>query len=180
MDLGARRQVVHRRSGDEDNPGTGISGRLSDRDTHAAGATRLRDEARATAERLGRLDVLTGGTGADGFYFDSPLDPVANVDRSLDFVAADDTIYLDRSIFTALASGGTLEADFNGDNAVNSGDISAFLTSWLASVQDGTLDADFNGDNIVPQGNVNISQLDVRAINERMLSVMGLRRRSTA
>jgi len=35
-------------------------------------------------------------------------------------------------------------ADWDGSGDVNSNDISAFLTSWLASVQDGTLDADFD------------------------------------
>jgi hypothetical protein len=32
---------------------------------------------------------------------------------------------------------GTLEADFNGGQIVNSNDISAFLTSWLDAVQNG-------------------------------------------
>jgi hypothetical protein len=36
--------------------------------------------------------------------------------------------------------------DWNQDQVVNSSDISAFLTTWLASVQDGTLEADFNED----------------------------------
>jgi len=35
-------------------------------------------------------------------------------------------------------------ADWDGSGAVNSNDISAFLTSWLDSVQNGTLDADFD------------------------------------
>ena len=39
--------------------------------------------------------------------------------------------------------------DWNGDDRVNSGDISAFLTSWLLSVQGGTLAADFNADGAV-------------------------------
>jgi peptide/nickel transport system substrate-binding protein len=42
--------------------------------------------------------------------------------------------------------------------------------SWFKDFSDAQslLDATFNGDNIVPQGNVNISQLDVRAINDAM------------
>jgi hypothetical protein len=45
-------------------------------------------------------------------------------------------------------------SDYNGDNAVNSGDISAFLTAWLASVQMGNLDADFNADGAVNSGDI--------------------------
>jgi len=44
--------------------------------------------------------------------------------------------------------------DWNGDEEVNSSDISAFLTGWLQSVQNGTLEADFNFD-----GQVNSSDI---------------------
>jgi|GEM_PF-2022034 len=54
-------------------------------------------------------DMLTGGTGADRFVFDTPLNAATNVDKILDFTVADDTIELDRSIFTGIA-GGTLGA----------------------------------------------------------------------
>lgn len=37
-------------------------------------------------------------------------------------------------------------ADWNADNAVNSTDISAFLTAWIVSLTETTLDADFNAD----------------------------------
>ncbi len=37
-------------------------------------------------------------------------------------------------------------ADWNEDQQVNSNDISAFLSTWLGSVQGSTLDADFNND----------------------------------
>ena len=40
-------------------------------------------------------------------------------------------------------------ADWNDDGVVNSTDISAFLTTWLASVQANDLAADFNGDQSV-------------------------------
>jgi Ca2+-binding RTX toxin-like protein len=53
-------------------------------------------------------DSLTGGTGRDRFRFDSGIDGTDNVDSIEDFVAADDTILLDRAIFDAIASDGRL------------------------------------------------------------------------
>lgn len=55
------------------------------------------------------LDRLTGGTGADGFYMDTALS-ATNVDTILDFVAVDDTIYLNRSTFSAIGANGALSA----------------------------------------------------------------------
>ena len=52
----------------------------------------------------GGQDSLTGGAGRDGFYFDRPLGP-SNVDAIVDFVSADDTIYLDVSVFGVIAFG---------------------------------------------------------------------------
>ena len=54
-------------------------------------------------------DSLIGNGGADSFLFDSALNAGSNVDRILDF-AADDTIVLDMSVFTALGGVGTLDA----------------------------------------------------------------------
>jgi hypothetical protein len=45
-------------------------------------------------------------------------------------------------------------ADWSRDAAVNSGDISAFLTSWLESVQMGSTSADFNFDGAVNSGDI--------------------------
>lgn len=69
-------------------------------------------------------DVLSGGLGRDGFWFDAPLNRLYNVDRILDFDRADDTIYLDRAIFTGLAANGKLAAGaFRiGDKALDAGD----------------------------------------------------------
>jgi Ca2+-binding RTX toxin-like protein len=50
-------------------------------------------------------DKLKGGAGADSFFFDTPLDPATNVDRILDFAAADDTITLSRAVFAAIGAG---------------------------------------------------------------------------
>lgn len=55
-------------------------------------------------------DSLDGGAGSDSFRFDSALSE-SNVDTLLNFDPDDDTIYLDRSIFTALAEGGPLDED---------------------------------------------------------------------
>jgi Ca2+-binding RTX toxin-like protein len=55
-------------------------------------------------------DMLKGGSGADRFYFDTALDKVNNVDKILDFVSADDTIFLDRDVFTGITGNGTLSS----------------------------------------------------------------------
>jgi Ca2+-binding RTX toxin-like protein len=57
----------------------------------------------------GGNDVLNGHSGADGFYFNTALG-ASNVDRIVGFVRADDTIFLDRDIFTKVAANGTLSA----------------------------------------------------------------------
>ena len=49
-------------------------------------------------------DVLTGGAGRDRFDFNAALDAATNVDRIIDFNAADDTIRLDNDIFAAFAT----------------------------------------------------------------------------
>ncbi|HEV2865989.1 MAG TPA: calcium-binding protein [Allosphingosinicella sp.] len=55
-------------------------------------------------------DTLKGGSGADGFCFDTALNKYSNVDKILDFVGADDTIFLDRDVFTGIGANGTLAA----------------------------------------------------------------------
>ena len=69
-------------------------------------------------------DSLNGGTGLDKFFFDTALNAVLNVDDILDFSVADDTIFLDRSIFTGIAANGTLAAGafVNGVAAADAGD----------------------------------------------------------
>ncbi|EPX78170.1 calcium-binding protein [Litoreibacter arenae] len=49
-------------------------------------------------------DVLRGGAGEDTFVFSTTLG-AGNVDRITDFVAADDTIQLDSSVFAGLVAG---------------------------------------------------------------------------
>jgi Ca2+-binding RTX toxin-like protein len=55
------------------------------------------------------IDALTGGTGVDRFCFDTRLG-VDNVDRITDFLAADDVIELDRTVFAGIAVDGRLGA----------------------------------------------------------------------
>lgn len=53
-------------------------------------------------------DTLKGGLGTDSFYFDTTLNAISNVDKLSDFLAADDTIVLDRTIFTGITANGAL------------------------------------------------------------------------
>lgn len=53
-------------------------------------------------------DLLIGGRGADQFLFDTALSATTNCDRIGDFVVADDTILLDRTVFTEIPIDGTL------------------------------------------------------------------------
>jgi hypothetical protein len=50
-------------------------------------------------------DRLKGGAGDDTFVFDTKLDARRNVDNVYDFNVSDDTIELDRSIFTGVRAG---------------------------------------------------------------------------
>lgn len=55
-------------------------------------------------------NVLVGGSGADSFIFNQVLNELTNVDTITDFNAAADTIKLDHTIFTGIASPGALSA----------------------------------------------------------------------
>lgn len=70
------------------------------------------------------VDTIEGGTGRDKFLFDTGLNGTTNVDTILDFSVADDTIVLDRSVFTAISANGTLSASafHTGTNAADAGD----------------------------------------------------------
>jgi Ca2+-binding RTX toxin-like protein len=59
--------------------------------------------------RLGN-DTLSGGAGADQFVFSTALNAATNVDRITDFSVVEDTIVLDRSVFTAISATETLTA----------------------------------------------------------------------
>lgn len=50
-------------------------------------------------------DRLRGGEDNDAFVFNSALDALANVDTILDYIVADDRIWLDDAVFTMLTAG---------------------------------------------------------------------------
>jgi Ca2+-binding RTX toxin-like protein len=68
-------------------------------------------------------DTLTGGTGDDNFVFDTTPGG-GNVDDITDFAVANDTISLDRAIFTGIVANGTLAASAfrTGSTAVDGDD----------------------------------------------------------
>lgn len=68
-------------------------------------------------------DVLTGGIGADVFGFHTAANSTTNVDTITDFIVADDSIWLENSVFVALGTAGALSA-------------SAFLASVSGLAQD--------------------------------------------
>ncbi len=55
-------------------------------------------------------DTLYGGSGRDSFVFDTATNGTTNVDRIADFSVVDDTIVLDKSIFTQIGPLGELTA----------------------------------------------------------------------
>ena len=57
----------------------------------------------------GGHDTLIGGAGRDNFFFDGPIGANES-DTILDYNVADDTIQLDRHIFTGIATNGALAA----------------------------------------------------------------------
>ena len=63
------------------------------------------------------MDQLTGGAGNDTFIFNAPLDGVTNVDTILDYVVADDSIYLHQTYFGELAMGKLSASAFALDSA---------------------------------------------------------------
>jgi hypothetical protein len=75
---------------------------------------------------------------------------------TLRFDAAEGSMSLDRlSIDTlTIAGGASCPTDWNQDQQVNSSDISAFLTSWLDSLNNQTLTADFDGNGTVNSSDI--------------------------
>ena len=62
-------------------------------------------------------DVLRGGAGMDKFFFDTDLTH-AGIDKISDYKSTDDSIVLDRQIFSALTATGVLAADVFADGVV--------------------------------------------------------------
>ncbi|MDX0789209.1 calcium-binding protein [Sinorhizobium medicae] len=55
-------------------------------------------------------DTLIGSTGLDTFIFNSALNAASNVDTISDFVVADDVMWIDNAVFTAVVGTGALTA----------------------------------------------------------------------
>lgn len=66
-------------------------------------------------------DAMSGGAGRDIFVFDTALS-AGNVDRISAFVAADDTIHLSQSVFSALGLGVLAQGAFNTGTAATQAD----------------------------------------------------------
>lgn len=69
-------------------------------------------------------DVLRGGSGRDAFVFHTALDGTTNVDRIRDFSVANDTVWLENTVFTNAGSTGRLKsaAFWTGDAAHDASD----------------------------------------------------------
>lgn len=90
-------------------------------------------------------DVLTGGSGADHFIFNTALNATTNKDVIMDFNVVDDTIRLENAIMTKLTTTGTLAA---GRFVANTGAVALDADDYvLYDTSNGNLffDADGNG-----------------------------------
>jgi len=90
-------------------------------------------------------DTLTGGAGIDSFLFDTALSATTNKDTLSDFVVGQDIVKLDKDVFTALTTVGTLSAaNFKSSTNGAAGDANDYI---LYNTTSGALlyDADGNG-----------------------------------
>ncbi len=69
-------------------------------------------------------DILRGGSGRDAFVFSSAPNGVTNVDAIRDFSVANDTVWLENTVFTSAGSTGRLKsaAFWTGDAAHDASD----------------------------------------------------------
>jgi len=95
-------------------------------------------------------DTLTGGAGNDTFLFDTALNATTNKDSLTDFTSGQDKIALDKDIFTALSSVGTLSSAFFKASTTGAGDDNDY---FLYNTTSGALlyDADGNGQGVAMQ-----------------------------
>jgi Ca2+-binding RTX toxin-like protein len=88
-------------------------------------------------------DRLVGGAGTDKFLFDTRLNANANVDKIVDFSAADDSLVLDQTIFSALAITGILaSSEFRTGTAAQDADDRIIFDGASGRIY---YDADGNG-----------------------------------
>lgn len=91
----------------------------------------------------GGNDSLFGGAGLDTFVFNTALNATTNVDIIGDFVAADDTIQIDRSFFSNALALGALSADAFNTGAAASDTSDRFIYNTATGAL--SFDADGNG-----------------------------------
>ncbi|MBA3526405.1 MAG: calcium-binding protein [Sphingomonas sp.] len=87
-------------------------------------------------------DRLTGGAGGDGFVFDSAPHSKTNVDQIFDFSGPEDTIYLDRAVFSAIGPGELAVGAFHSGTAAVDADDRIIYDSATGNI---FYDADGNG-----------------------------------
>lgn len=97
-------------------------------------------------------DMLNGGSGNDTFLFDTVLNGATNLDTLQDFMAGEDKIALDSSVFLSIASsdGTLLTENFYASLTGIAADADDYI---LYNTSSGTLlyDADGNGDGVATE-----------------------------
>jgi Ca2+-binding RTX toxin-like protein len=87
-------------------------------------------------------DNLIGGSGDDVFQFSTTLDQINNVDRIIDFSAADDLIQLSQAVFSSLSLGSLFDSAFGLSTATISADSRIIYNSTSGMI---SYDADGRG-----------------------------------
>jgi Ca2+-binding RTX toxin-like protein len=87
-------------------------------------------------------DILTGGSGDDAFIFSTALNESTNVDRIIDFAAADDSINLSNAVFIGLNPGALLDYAFSNSPTTITTDTRIIYNSTSGSL---SYDADGSG-----------------------------------
>ena len=87
-------------------------------------------------------DSLIGGSGDDVFQFSTTLDQINNVDRIIDFSAADDLIQLSQAVFSSLSLGSLSDNAFGLSTATITADSRIIYNSTSGMI---SYDADGSG-----------------------------------
>jgi hypothetical protein len=99
------------------------------------------------------VTVVSVATIAPGVY-EATMAASASIGSTRFAITADDGVRPVVLMPAATVVAGGCPADWNIDGEVNSNDISAFLTAWIADVQGGGQATDFNGDMLVNSNDI--------------------------